>query len=75
MLSELLRYLIWKRRHPTLWAGNYVDVNGIRLYYETYGLNNPGLPLVLLHGGSAFLESFFCQILPFSQQYKVIAVD
>ena len=29
--------------------GGYADVNGIRMYYETYGPER-GVPLVLLHG-------------------------
>ena len=29
-------------------TGQYADVNGINLYYETHG---SGRPLILLHGG------------------------
>ncbi|HEY8633003.1 MAG TPA: hypothetical protein VIL50_07595, partial [Candidatus Limnocylindrales bacterium] len=29
-------------------AGEYADVNGLNLYYETHG---SGRPLILLHGG------------------------
>jgi pimeloyl-ACP methyl ester carboxylesterase len=75
MISEFLYYLIWKRRHPTFWNGNSVDVNDIRLYYEIYNPAAEGVPLLFLHGGTAFLESFFCQIPFFSKFFKVIAVD
>ena len=36
-------------------AGQYADVNGINLYYET---NGAGRPLILLHGGLGSGEMF-----------------
>ncbi len=36
-------------------TGQYADVNGINLYYETHG---SGRPLILLHGGLASGEMF-----------------
>lgn len=36
-------------------VGQYADVNGIRLYYETHGT---GRPLILLHGGLGSGEMF-----------------
>ena len=36
-------------------TGQYADVNGINLYYETHGC---GRPLVLLHGGLGSGEMF-----------------
>ena len=36
-------------------AGQYADVNGIHLYYETHGT---GRPIVLLHGGLGSGEIF-----------------
>jgi pimeloyl-ACP methyl ester carboxylesterase len=53
-------------------AGNYVDVNNIRVYYETYG---EGEPLLLLHGNSGSISNFMYQIPELSKQFKVIAVD
>ena len=52
--------------------GTYTFVNGIKLYYETYG---KGEPLLLLHGNSVSIESFRLQIPELSKYYKVIAVD
>ena len=36
-------------------GGQYADVNGINLYYETHGA---GRPLILLHGGLGSGEMF-----------------
>jgi len=43
--------------------GTYVQVNGIRMYYESHG---EGLPVILLHGG---LETAGCggQLFPLYQ--------
>ena len=40
-------------------AGNYIDVNGIKIYYEIYG---EGEPLLLLHGNGGSIENFMHQI-------------
>ncbi|MFI5496723.1 alpha/beta fold hydrolase [Actinoplanes sp. NPDC051859] len=53
-------------------SGEYADVNGINLYYETYGT---GSPLVLLHGGLGSGEMFGPLIGTFAEQHRVILVD
>ena len=53
-------------------AGNYIDVNGIKIYYEIYG---EGEPLLLLHGNGGSIENFMHQIPELSKHFKVIAVD
>lgn len=53
-------------------VGRYAPVNGINIYYETYG---EGAPLLLLHGNSQSISSFYAQIPAFAKKYKVIAVD
>lgn len=53
-------------------AGRYAPVNGIDLYYETYG---SGEPLLLLHGNGGSIEAFNNQIPFFEKHYRVIAVD
>lgn len=53
-------------------AGRYYDVNGIKLYTETYG---KGRPLFLYHGNGGNISSFSKNIPYFSKYYKVIAVD
>lgn len=53
-------------------AGHYASVNGIRLYYETYG---SGEPLIMLHGNGGSINAFSQQIPFFEKYYKVIAID
>lgn len=53
--------------------GNYAEVNGLDMYYETYG--GTGLPLILLHGGVGAIE-MFGEVLPLlANGRQVIAVD
>ena len=53
-------------------AGQYAEVNGLKLYYETHGT---GEPLVLLHGGVGAIQ-MFSQVLPLLVQGRqVIGVD
>jgi len=55
--------------------GGYAEVNGIRMYYETYGPER-GVPLVLLHGGGSTIDVTFDRILPFlARDRRVIAVE
>lgn len=53
-------------------AGNYADVNGIKVYYEIYG---SGLPLLILHGNGGSIRSQSPNIDYFKASYKVIAPD
>lgn len=53
-------------------AGHFAHVNGIDLYYETYG---SGEPLLMLHGNGGSIASFKFQIPFFAKYYHIIAVD
>ncbi|HEX6533683.1 MAG TPA: alpha/beta hydrolase [Gemmatimonadaceae bacterium] len=54
-------------------AGNYANVNGLRMYYEVHG---DGFPLVLIHGGGSTIGTSFGRILPaLAKSHKVIAVE
>ncbi|AKU16265.1 alpha/beta fold hydrolase [Luteipulveratus mongoliensis] len=44
--------------------GEYASVNGIDLYYEVHGADNPGPPLVMLHGGVLTFHLSFDALLP-----------
>jgi pimeloyl-ACP methyl ester carboxylesterase len=59
-------------RSDAMGQGDYADVNGLHLYYESHGT---GRPLVLLHGGLASGE-MFGPILPLlTDRRRVIVVD
>jgi len=52
--------------------GYILSVNGIKMYFEIHG---EGEPLLLIHGGTGFIESFAPQLIALSQHFKVIAPD
>ena len=53
-------------------AGQYADVNGINLYYETHGT---GRPIVLLHGGLGSGEMFGPLLPALAAGHQVIVPD
>src|SRR6185503_16616404 len=53
-------------------AGRTFTHDGIKLYYEVYGV---GEPLLLAHGNGGSIADFKAQIDYFRTRYKVIAMD
>jgi len=53
-------------------AGSCKRINGINMYYETYG---SGKPLIFLHGNGGSIYSSRAKIDYFKQFFKVIAID
>lgn len=53
--------------------GKYANVNGLELYYETYGGN--GEPLVLLHGGLGMIGMYGQLIPALAEKSRIIGVD
>src|SRR5256884_1207523 len=53
-------------------TGEYAEVNGINLYYETHG---GGRPLILLHGGLGSGEMFGPILPTLAERHQGIAVD
>jgi pimeloyl-ACP methyl ester carboxylesterase len=53
-------------------AGHFAEVNGIRMYYETYG---QGQPLLVIHGNGQSIAAMHFQIEHFAPHYRVIAAD
>lgn len=48
------------------------EVNGIKLYFATYG---EGAPVILLHGGAGNGDHWSSQVKALSAKYRVIVVD
>ena len=51
-------------------AGAFKKINGVNLYYETYG---SGKPLVFLHGNGGSIKSASNKIEHFKKYFKVIS--
>jgi pimeloyl-ACP methyl ester carboxylesterase len=60
----------WTAETPQ--AGQYAEVNGINLYFETHGT---GRPLILLHGGLGSGEMFGPVLPTLADHHQVIVVD
>jgi len=52
--------------------GAYANINGIKLYYETYG---KGQPILLIHGNNGSIIDMTYQIDFFAERNQVIVVD
>lgn len=52
--------------------GEFVKINGSRIYYEEYG---KGEPLLLIHGNGGSIKSMKNQIAYFKTKYRVIIAD
>jgi pimeloyl-ACP methyl ester carboxylesterase len=54
-------------------VGDYIDIGGLRMYYERRGR---GTPLVLLHGAMGTIESCFAGLLPeLTRHFDVVAPE
>jgi pimeloyl-ACP methyl ester carboxylesterase len=53
-------------------TGQYAEVNGLRLYYETHG---QGRPMILLHGGLGSGEMFGPVLPQLAERHQVVTVD
>ena len=53
-------------------AGKFAEINGIKLYYETYG---NGRPMLQSHGNGDNIAGMGNQIKFFATHYRVIAAD
>jgi len=53
-------------------AGHYAGLNGIKMYYETYG---SGDPVLVIHGNGQSIADMHFQIAHFAKTNKVIVAD
>ena len=57
-------------------TSGYAPINGLNMYYEIHGANNPGTPLVLLHGGMSATGTSFGLLLPgLAKNRRVISIE
>lgn len=74
--SGFTGFSAWKFLSGRAHGGEYAEVNGVRLYVETFGAVDNGLsPVLVLHGGTASLESMHNQITALAPYRFVIAPD
>jgi pimeloyl-ACP methyl ester carboxylesterase len=66
------RFYAWRTLGGAFHGSHRANVNGISLYYETYG---QGPPVLVLHGAGAFLETMHYFISGLAPTHTVIAVD
>ncbi|MDQ5817339.1 MAG: methyltransferase domain-containing protein [Actinomycetota bacterium] len=52
-------------------AGTYIEANGLKIYYETYG---EGEPLLLVHGRTATPRSRASHLPAFAEHFRVFTV-
>ncbi|MGZ6009424.1 MAG: alpha/beta fold hydrolase [Rhizomicrobium sp.] len=66
------RFYAWRILSGEFHGGHHANVNGISLYYETYG---QGPPVLVFHGAMGFLETMHYFISALASTHTVIAVD
>ncbi|MEQ8266908.1 MAG: alpha/beta hydrolase [Parvibaculum sp.] len=72
--SGIPAFYVWKTFSSAAHGGERAELNGISLYYETFG--DPDAPPVLvLHGGTGFIESMHYQITALAPAHFVVAPD
>jgi pimeloyl-ACP methyl ester carboxylesterase len=67
-----LAFAVWRAVSSEAHGGQYANINGVRIWYETYG---GGLPVLVLHGGTGSLEDMHKQIRALAATRFVVAVD
>ena len=65
-------FYVWKAISGKAHGGQYADINGTRIYYETYGT---GRPVLVIHGGIGAIEIMHYQIRALAASRFVIAPD
>lgn len=67
-----LGFCVWKAISSNAHGGQYLNINNVRIYFETYGR---GRPVLVLHGGLGSIEDMHHQIRALTKERLVIAAD
>jgi len=70
--NGIVGFYAWKALSGKAVSESRAEINGVSLYYEAFG---EGDPVLVLHGGTAFLETMHYQITALAQDHFVIAPD
>ena len=65
-------FWIWRLISGRAHGGRRVDLDGLQIYYETFGA---GAPVLVLHGGKSRLETMHNQIVALASDHLVVAPD
>jgi pimeloyl-ACP methyl ester carboxylesterase len=65
-------FRIWRMISGEAHGGQRVRLNGVQIYYETFG---SGPPVLVLHGGKGRLETMHYQIAALASDHLVVAPD
>jgi alpha-beta hydrolase superfamily lysophospholipase len=68
-----LHFRLWRAISGESNGGRYVEINGVKLYFETFGRGLPAV--VVLHGGMGSIVDMRNQIRALAGRRMVIAVD
>lgn len=72
--SGIPAFYVWKSFSSAAHGGERAELNGISLYYETFG-DPEAPPVLVLHGGTGFIESMHYQISALAPAHFVVAPD
>jgi pimeloyl-ACP methyl ester carboxylesterase len=65
-------FYVWKIIAGEAHGGQYVNINNVEIYYETYGA---GPPVLVLHGGLGSIQGMSDQIRALASSHFVVAAD
>lgn len=69
-------FIVWRATTSEFHGGHRAAINGISLYYETYGPEHSSrTPVLVIHGAGASLETMHHFIHEFAADRRVIAPD
>jgi pimeloyl-ACP methyl ester carboxylesterase len=71
-ITNRMWFYFWKATSGKAQRGRFVEVNGVKIYYQTYG---SGRPVLVMHGGAGFIEMMHHQIRALAANRFVIAPD